>query len=148
MIFSNHSRLKLSFEIGRLRDQSMGLEFINAGNTQRFDSLDDDTFVYETTITFPTSMTIRVFNKQRNDTLVDEQGNIIKDKYIKLLDIQVDGVSCSPYYVSKYVILNTADGRALTTNYWGFNGTVLLDFTEDNSFYWAVHTYNKALKPS
>jgi hypothetical protein len=149
MNFSNKSKLKLSFEIGKLNGQSMGMEFINVGtgNTHKFEEFHDELFYYEDTIIFPSSIIIKLFNKGPRDTIIiDAEKNIYKDKYIKFLNIEVDDMPCAPYYISKHTILNTVDGQSISSAYWGFNGTVTLDFPEDNSFYWSVHTYNKGLR--
>jgi hypothetical protein len=134
--------IKLKFEIAKLDDRSMSMEFvINDVTVDYYEQIDERIFVWESPFNFPSTVDIRVSNKNPNDTRIDQQGNIIADKYIKLLDIVVDGLPCASYYVNK-ITFTPDSGDELITNYWGFNGTVRLNFNEENSFYWSIHTQN------
>ena len=86
MSFLTRTQLKLIFEISHAGDSSMGMTF---GDSDTFENFEQDRFEYETTIQFPTSLVIETFGKSHNDTVMDHDGNIISDKYIKLLDIQL-----------------------------------------------------------
>lgn len=118
----------------------MSLAFNNAGVIESFENLVDGEFVYETVINFPADFKILIDGKGPFDTQVDTDGKIVKDKYIKILNIEVDGLACRPHYVHQNITLHTADDQKIVTSYWGFNGTVTLDFSESNSFFWALHS--------
>ena len=137
MIFDTKSSLVLTFEIAYV-SKPMVLSIEHNNNLETFDSLPSGLFYYRANIQFPSKLTITVSGKTIEDTLIDINNNIIKDTYIKLVDIEIDNLSCEENYVYKYIKLNTTDGQVLTTNYWGFNGIVELDFFEKNSFYWAL----------
>ena len=137
MIFDTQSSLVLTFEIVYVSNP-MVLSIEHNNKLETFDSLPGGLFYYRTNIQFPSKLAITVSGKTIEDTLVDSSNNIIKDTYIKLVDIEIDNLSCEENYVYKYITLNTTDGQVLTTNYWGFNGIVELDFFEKNSFYWAL----------
>lgn len=140
MNFSSTSTLKLIFEISTIDNKSMDIAFNNGGVVESFSDLPDGEFIYETVITFPTEFEITVSGKGPVDTVVDPSGKVIKDKYIKILSIEVDRIPCIPHYVHRNIVLHTVDGQEIVANYWGFNGTVKLDFTEANSFFWALHS--------
>ena len=141
MSFLTHTQLKLIFEISHAGDSSMGMTF---GDSDTFENFEQDRFEYETTIQFPTSLVIETFGKGHNDTVMDHDGNIISDKYIKLLDIQLNGLSCDSYYINDGIWIKANDGRVANSNYWGMNGKVTLDFLEENSFYWLLNSFNQA----
>lgn len=137
--FSNISKLKLEFDIEYLNNTGMSLSFNNNGIVDTVDHPPNGRFVYETTIKFPADFEITVSGKGANDTVIDSDGKIIADKHVKIVNIVVDGMSCHPYYTYN-LELTTNDGQVVKSNYWGFNGTVKLNFSEDNSFFWALHS--------
>jgi hypothetical protein len=135
----NKSNLTLDFEIGFFNDHSMSM--IIDGKT--FDSFDNPNFVYTKQIELPTAVCIEVRGKGKNDTLVDSNGQVVKDKYILLKNIQLDGVSCAPFYCHKAIILDTGTDK-IKSPYWGFNGFVQIDFDESNGFRWLIKTQHLA----
>jgi hypothetical protein len=103
-------------------------------------------FQYETAITFPEQLTMLLSGKGPNDTVVDDQGNILADKYVKLTGLQVDGLDCPQEYLEMFIVLDTDDGQKVASNYFGFNGLVTLDFLEENSFFWSTNVTKQILK--
>ena len=138
-MFDTSADLKLTFEVSQLNGKSMSLTFLNSDKIETFDQLANGVFVYETKLEFPAKFSIQVSGKGPLDTEVDAQGNVVKDLYIKLSDINVDGLSCHPTYVHQSINLITNGGEKILTNYWGFNGHVNLDFDYQNSFFWSLH---------
>lgn len=138
-MISNISTLKLEFEISTIDGNSMSMIVNNNGVLTTLENLQEGIFVYQDYLRFPSTFSISVAGKGPLDTQVDDQGNIIKDKYIKLNNIEVDGLNCDPYYLYQKIVLNSVDGQIVTSNYWGFNGVVNLNFSESNSFYWGLH---------
>jgi len=135
----NKSNLTLEFEIGFLNDHNMSLII----DGKLFDSFSSPDFVYTKQIELPTAVCIEVRGKGKNDTLVDDNGLIVKDKYILLKNIRLDGVSCDPVYCHKAITLNTGTDK-IKSPYWGFNGFVQIDFNESNGFRWLIKTRNLA----
>lgn len=140
MIFSPTAPLKLTFNVSAIDGKSMNITFNNQGVYEHFTNLAQGEFVYETEITFPAEFEITLSGKGPGDTVIDSDGNIIKDKYIEILNIEVDRIPCVPHYVHQRVTLETEDGQEVTAAYWGFNGVVKLNFKEANSFFWALHS--------
>ena len=121
----------------------MSMEFfINGQSIDRYEQLSDGIFNWRTEFTFPSTLQIKLDGKQPFDTQLDDNGKIVADKYIKLLDIVVDRLSCAKYYVNKTMLI-TDQGKQIASDYWGFNGSVELDFPQQNSFFWSVSTQNK-----
>ena len=140
---TNTSTVELKFKVAQLHGKSMSMEFFMGDQTlEKYEQLDDGIFVWSCQLNFPSTIGIKLTNKEPNDTELEKDGNIIADKYIKLLDIVVDRLPCAKYYVNK-VMLTTDQGKEITSDYWGFNGFVKLDFTQANSFLWSVSTQNK-----
>ena len=143
MSFLTTATLNLKFEISHVEDKSMGLTFINNNQIDIFERFDTKHLQYQTIIQFPSSLIIKTSGKQHGDTIMDSDGNIISDKYIKLLGIELDGLSCNEYYINDCIMLTANDGTIVQSNYWGFNGETILNFLEKNSFYWLLHSFNQ-----
>jgi hypothetical protein len=77
-------------------------------------------------IYLPTTIQLDLSNKGPNDTIVDSSGNIVQDCYIKLKAMVIDGFTLNEKWLNQKIILNTVDGQQITSNYFGFNGTVTL----------------------
>jgi putative lipoic acid-binding regulatory protein len=138
MTLSNLSELTLDFHVSQLNQKSMSITFVNNDLPQTIEHLDEGEYTYKTKIEFPTKFIIKVAGKGPRDTQIDDQGNILKDMCIKLTNITVDGLSCSPEYVYHHITLHTDSGQVVQSNYWGFNGYVELNFDYTNSFFWAL----------
>jgi len=87
-------------------------------------------------IEFPTSIELVVGGKDMTrDTVLDSNGVIIRDKHILLERVTVDRMLVRDYFLKTWP--QTPD-RA--TNYFGFNGPVVLNFLERDSFVWLLKT--------
>lgn len=134
---NNSSIVTLEFEVSHVHGRSMSLSIETDHGVEHFDQLPQGRFQHTTNIQFPTKFNIVVSGKGTNDTLVDASGNITADMYIKLNRVLVDGIPCSTNYVHE-LINHTIDGCTVQTNYWGFNGTISLDFSHRNAVFWAM----------
>ena len=134
------SKISLVFDIGRVDDTSMAMTFIYGKDCDQICDLPHGRYVHEIDIEFPSRLSIQLSGKQPNDTKVDSEGKIIADKYIKLESILVDGYPTDPNWACRFLTLYPEDRDPVVTNYWGFNGTVDIDFDSDNAFVWLVRT--------
>jgi hypothetical protein len=116
----------------------MNLSFENNGHVECPTNLDAGLYVYETEIDFPCTFVIKTSGKQSLDTVVDADGNIIDDLFIRLDDINIDGLSCHSTYLHEKIFLHTDSGESIQANYWGFNGQVKLDLAYPDSLHWAL----------
>lgn len=134
---SNSSIVTLDFEVSHVHGRSMSLTIETDQGIEHFDQLDKGRFQHSIPIQFPTKFNIVVSGKGPHDTLVDQNGAIVGDMYVKLNQLLVDGIPCSTNYVHELVNC-TESGNNVQTNYWGFNGTVKLDFSHKNAMFWAM----------
>lgn len=134
-MLTNQSDLELEFKIGHCNG-TMGMEiFANNTMVSSYSVFDTDRFVFKHRINWPTTLKIVLSNKNLlHDTTVDSDGKIIADKYIQLTRIMVDRIETTVRHINS-IVLNTNDNK-ITTNYWGYNGYVELNLTQENSFMW------------
>ena len=91
-------------------------------------------FCYEESIVLPCSLTLTFDGKTLGqDTVVDQQGDIIRDKCVIITDIKLDGLSIEPLYLVKHIELKNKT-ESNYSNYIGFNGKMVLDFDYSNVF--------------
>jgi hypothetical protein len=64
----------------------------------------------------------------RHDTLLDSKtGTIIKDKFIKITGVEIDGKPLNENRVAQMFTLRTQENREINSAFWGFNGCVEFD---------------------
>lgn len=81
-------------------------------------------------VDWPTQLTIITSNKNETDTHCDSDGNIIEDKSIDVVGIQINGFPVQIDLVDQLFSCQRNHSEEIThENYWGFNGTVVIDFT-------------------
>lgn len=94
----------------------------------------------EFNMTLPGRIQIDVSGKRSGlDTLVDEQGVILRDKFVRLDWISIDRLPVKHWIVQSKLIQFHSDEMPGThhTNYFGFNGSGVLDLCWPNSL--ALH---------
>jgi len=84
----------------------------------------------------PNRLNFKLSNKNNNrDTVVDPlHGNVVRDKYIKIIDFYVDNKPLDRNRVKQMFTLVTEKNGTVQSAYWGFNGCVELDMPYNNSF--------------
>lgn len=86
-------------------------------------------------VKLPVVIDISVLGKsQYSDTLIDQQGNIIDDLFVKLHNIWLDEIIIPPHNIHKIILFHTKSGQKLNVSYWGFNGVATLALDENNVF--------------
>lgn len=84
-------------------------------------------------INWPSTITIKLSNKNPNDTeMVDD--NVINDKAIVLERIEINNFPLG---------LTTIEQLLDNKIYWGFNGTINMTFTEKNPTRWLLKIKNE-----
>jgi hypothetical protein len=97
----------------------------------------DDCAVVEAVVDFPGELCIILEGKNNNiDTIVDDSGKIIQDKFVQLTQVDVDRITLPDHFLQQWPVVNDT----FNTSYFGFNGKVRLQFNEPNSFYWLLKT--------
>jgi hypothetical protein len=94
-------------------------------------------FEWDTVITWPTVLTIKLSGKDNNCDTKVENDQIVADKFIQLTELTVDKI---PAALDKISL--ATEQTKINTNYWGFNGVVSLNFDCKNSFVWHLQQKN------
>jgi len=98
-----------------------------AANTARIDIVVEPPFVLE----------MQVSGKDQFDTQVDEQGNIIADKCLKIKGLAVDGIWIKSWLLESRVIeFVDLNGNVRHTNYLGQNGVAKFHMPQDALEFW------------
>lgn len=105
----------------------------------------DDTgkAIYKTNVDLPTTIVMEISGKGKYDTIIDSQENIVKDKFILLEEVKVNGISPNINYLKKWprlIIGNKDSNKVVYSNYFGFNGIVELELEGNNVFRWLLRT--------
>lgn len=127
----NHSRVQLYFKFGAVHDSYMtvtvnGVTAVPDHNEQA---------QIETSIIFPGELIIELSGKNNNtDTLVNDAGEIVQDKFVQLTQVRVDRMTVNDHFLQKWPLVNDL----FTTTYFGFNGQAKLMFDAPSSFHWLL----------
>jgi len=133
------ANVEFDFEAGLIDDASMQLKIVNGSEEVEIKNFSNGLNTVLLTVQFPQTVLITVSGKGNNDTKVDNNGNIIADKYLKLVDVRVDKLSVDPHYLPRFIEIKIESNEKITTNYFGFNGTVAIDFAP-TPFKWLAGT--------
>ena len=136
---NTQSFIKLDFEIGKIDNKSMTMIVVHENAKKVYSNLEEK-FTLQISINFPTQVKLILLGKKNNDTVVDENQNVVHDKFVKLTKLEVDNLQCNNFYLKNKIKLTTADSQVIHDNYWGSNGEVILDFNQKNSIFWALET--------
>jgi|688.fasta_scaffold265246_2 hypothetical protein len=136
---NTQSFIKLDFEIGKIDNKSMTMILVHENAKKVYSNLEEK-FTLQMSINFPTQVKLILLGKKNNDTVVDENQNVVQDKFVKLTKLEVDNLQCNNFYLKNKIKLTTADSQVIHDNYWGSNGEVILDFNQKNSIFWALET--------
>ena len=114
-----NTTIKLRLRIGRYQEQSMSL-IIRANNQIVLDcnQFSTDYHDLEFQCLLPMVLEFETNGKMPNDTLVDDQGQILQDKFIVVESMSVDGIWIKRWMLESR-IFESALGK---TNYFSQNG--------------------------
>jgi hypothetical protein len=139
----NTVTVTMGFEIG-LCNGSMHIDIADqSSNILSLNNLTETTHSITFNTEWPNRLTLTLSNKDmRRDTQIDKEGNIVADKYVKLIYMSVNGFKLSQsalYKICQYVI----SGQEATNEvYWGFQGKVIIDFDKPTPTRWNFHLNN------
>ena len=134
----NLSKVRFVIESQSVNNKSMSLCISCNNKTYTFDKLEQINNI-DIEVKFPSICKFETFGKDPKDTIIDENGKIIQDKFIILKDIQIDGFSVDKNYLSMFIDFHSLDHGKITTNFWSFNGICLINFTP-TAFQWLAST--------
>ena len=138
----NH-KLVIEFEIGRLSNgKSMDITLTNGDQIYHVDT-GQKSCKQTLEVDLPDVVLINFSNKDQNtDTIVDTDGNIVEDCYVKIQNISLDTFDMDPMFREKKLILERTNGESIPIagSYIGFNGCVKLNLDQPTIFsqimYW------------
>jgi hypothetical protein len=86
-------------------------------------------------VELPTQVVLKFSGKNSDtDTLIDENGNIISDMYVKINSASMDGFDLNKIFLHQKIKLLTESGQAIQTSYFGFNGISTIEMPESSVF--------------
>ena len=86
-------------------------------------------------VRLPTEIVLKFTGKNyHNGTVIDQQGNILKDICIKIKNMRLDGLLVDQYYLQQRLILVDDTGTEWIGPYIGRNGIMKIALQEDNIF--------------
>ena len=134
----NSCTLQILFKFGEIRNEYMT---VSVNNSQSIITpTDGEIYCYEQQLLLPDSVTLEFSGKcNGQDTDVDKDGNIIKDKHVIITEIRLDNLPMHPLYLKRRLKLEYGD-QINYSNYVGFNGKMVINFNKPDVFrqlmYW------------
>ena len=105
-------------------------------------------YTHQVDLTLPNSLRFEMTGKHKkhHDTQVDKDGNILFDRYIKVVKCTVNNLIPNQLFMRKWPLVHigstrrnfTPANRQLHTNYIGFNGVIELDFEGSSPAQWLI----------
>ena len=128
-------KIKFEFEFGSIDNRFMQVTVINRDQTNLVTPNDSNIGIVEIDIELPTQIILTFTGKNPDtDTLADENGNITKDIYVKIVSILLDGFELNDTYLHQKIKLLTETNQEIITSYIGFNGSIQMDLSESSVF--------------
>ena len=89
----------------------------------------------EVEVKTPCMLLLKVSGKDPDrDTLIDPATHrIVKDKYLKILDVYIDNKPLDRNKVQQMFVLESDTKGKINTSYWGFNGVVTFELLQEDS---------------
>jgi hypothetical protein len=126
----NSCKLQIVFKFFEVRNEYMTVKIHDSSITPT----DGEVYCYEQMITLPTQLDLEFGGKDsNNDTIIDKDGNIIKDKYVLITEIRLDGMMIEPLYLQRRLKLEY-NGQVNYSNYIGLNGKMTIEFNKPDVF--------------
>lgn len=118
-------KLRLEFESGDVNGQTMSTNVNGTAVINDQVSLD---------ITLPSEIRFEFTGKNKNDTVTDENGNIIADKFIKIKKFLLDDMLVPDWVLHEKFSYTTDDHNELPLSFIGHNGKAIINIPEDDVF--------------
>lgn len=133
-------QLKLSLEFGAINGATMAAQIQCQDLCWTFDPKKSTIIDHVMQITLPTDITIQVSGKNMSqDTQIDDSGQIIADKFIKIHAMTLDNIPVPTAWIEKKIVLRTQSHGEITSNYFGHNGTCIIELAKPNAFLQILH---------
>ena len=136
------TNIEFELEAGLIQNRSMSIQFQCGNESIQIDQLPSGLSCYTMLVEWPAQLEIRVWGKNARDTVLDSDKKIIQDKFIRLANLKVNKMSVDPNWLPRFVTLLTDCGKTVASNYFGFNGRVLIDLGA-TPFQFVAGTYSQ-----
>lgn len=94
-------------------------------------------------IKWPSTIEFMIYGKDIKGTLLDQQGNIIRDRAIKLIQIKIDNLIPDINFLKRWPILfvgGRQGNQVINSDYFGFNGLIKFDFFAKNAMHFMIRS--------
>lgn len=124
--------ITFDFEFGLLNNRAMKVIALYENN--KFEATPTNPSIKINQIKIPNKVEIEFSGKTNRDTIVDANGNILQDMYVKIIGIKLDLLKVPTWVIEKKLSYVTSKDQTLTTSFIGFNGIMTFDMPETNIF--------------
>lgn len=137
------SRVKfnLILELGQCHGEYMKIEPID--DVEYRYEFADDKMIVDFVIDWPTTVKLKVFGKDlKRDTVIDSNGNILANKYIRMISASLAGLQFTErvlYQATKFI---PAGQDPINEIFWDRDGTVEFDFNSTSPMAWNLEKNN------
>lgn len=134
MINFNQCNLEIDFEYGSCNNKLFNVTV--CCDTDCHDMIPvNNKSTFQKYIALPCRLTITTSGKNHlQDTIVDNEANIVEDLYVKITRFALDGFMLNEKFLHQKIQITTTNGDVYTTCYFGFNGVITLDLMESSVF--------------
>ena len=130
----NRCTIGFEFEFGSINDRYTKVNITHKGQVWTI-CPNNNRGSIKFDIDLPTQVVLQFTGKDPDtDTLVDQDGNIVGDMYVKIISISLDGFKIKENFLHQKMKLLTDNGQEVVSSYIGFNGKILLDMPESDVF--------------
>lgn len=130
-----HCAIEFDFEFGTIKNKHMMVEIQTETESISVNPDESSKGFAKIEVDLPTCVVLKFTGKDYNtDTIVDENGKIIQDVYVKISNMRLDGFVLNEKFMHQKIKISTDQGQEFTTSYIGFNGTVQIVLSEKDVF--------------
>ena len=136
-MLKNQSMIEFQFEF---TDCNGKLKLLDEDGNTLLPNEDGHLLVHKQ-IDWPSEITFRIVGKDKFGTKIDNNGNISKDRAIKLTQLKVDGLMPDNNFLKRWPILfvgETRGNQIINSDYFGFNGSVTFEFSAKDAIHFMI----------
>lgn len=135
------TNLILNLDIGLVDQQSMSAEiYVDDLLISHRQIFDQPSTSIDLEIKLPCKIMIQLSGRNNNDTKIDQQGNILQDKYIHLKNIEIFDTTIDSYKIPEKILKYKPDHLIQLKNrfFWNRNGKVILSIDQADPLVWLL----------
>lgn len=135
-------KFELLLEMGRCRGECMDIAVSSDIKFERR-VISDDLVHYQFELEWPAVIELELSGKNlQTDTVVDVDGNIIANKYIKMIEASINGFRFNERVLYQSCLFSPVGSVAKNEIYWDRNGLVKFEFDSDSPASWNLYNDN------